>query len=131
MIACRVLAALGILLTICASNARDNGQWEGADPAISAWYKSLMQPDHPNISCCGEADAYWADTVLTKDGKLIAVITDDRDDAPLGRHHVPIGTQIEIPPNKIKWDKGNPTGHIVIFLSYDNVPYCYVQSGGV
>lgn len=35
---------------------------------------------------------------------------DDRDDAPLRRPHLDIGTEIEIPPNKLKWDKSNPTG---------------------
>lgn len=114
-----------------AAQARDAGQWEATDPATRAWYKSLMQPDNKVIPCCGEADAYWADTVETKDGQLVAVITDDRPDEPLGRHHVPVGTRIPIPPHKIKWDQGDPTGHIIVFLSYDNSVYCYVQNGGV
>jgi hypothetical protein len=25
------------------------------------------------------------------------------------RPHVPVGTEICIPPNKLKWDEGNPT----------------------
>jgi len=112
--------------------ATDHGQWDKQDPAIAAWFSTLMQPDHPMVSCCGEADAYWADEVATgRNGELIAIITDDRPDEPLGRHHVPIGTRIVVPPNKIKWDRGNPVGHIIIFLSYDNEPYCYVQTGGV
>jgi hypothetical protein len=113
------------------ANARDLGQWENTNPAIGKWFRSLMQPDNPGIPCCGEADAYWADAALTENGQLVAVITDDRPDAPLRRHHVPVGTKIVVPPNKIKWDKGNPTGHIVIFLSNDNYPFCYVQNGGV
>ena len=60
-----------------------------------------MQPDVPNASCCGEADAYWADEVHVKDGKTYAVITDDRPDEPRGRPHVDIGTEIEIPNNKL------------------------------
>lgn len=112
-------------------HARDMGQWEASNPQISAWYRGLMQPDNPQISCCGEADAYWADTVKSRNGKLVAVITDDRPDAPLGRHHVPVGTEIPVPTHKIKWDRGNPTGHIIIFLSINNDVYCYVQSGGV
>jgi len=112
------------------SYARDLGQWEQQDPLIRAWFEHLKQPDHPQVSCCSFADAYYADTVETKDGQLIAVITDDRPDEPLGRPHVPVGTRIVVPPNKIKWDKGNPTGHIVIFLSYDQQVLCYVQDGG-
>lgn len=101
------------------------------DSAVSQWFKSLMQPDNKTIPCCGKADAYWADIAKTDaDGNLIAVITDDRDDAPLGRHHVPVGTHILVPKHKIKWDQGNPTGHIVVFLSDRNDVYCYVQNGG-
>ncbi|MBI1202522.1 MAG: hypothetical protein GC182_08430 [Rhodopseudomonas sp.] len=113
------------------ARARDLGQWDDAS-AIAQWYRSLMQPDQPTISCCGEADAYWADKVETgPNGETLAIITDDRNDGPLGRHHVPAGTRIVVPSNKIKWDRGNPTGHIVIFLSVNNDVYCYVQNGGV
>lgn len=66
------------------------------DPVISSWFKSLMQPDHPNYSCCGEADAYWADGVEVKDGQTITIITDTRPDEPLGRPHVPVGTRIVV-----------------------------------
>ena len=126
-----LLVVILLLSLVSFAWARDMGQWENSDPAIGAWFKSLMQPDNPNISCCGKADAYWADVALTEKGQLVAVITDDRPDEPLGRHHVPVGTRIPIPQHKIKWDQGNPTGHIVVFLSYDNTVYCYVQNGGV
>jgi hypothetical protein len=33
-------------------------------------------------SCCGEADAYWADEIHVRDGKTFATITDDRPDEP-------------------------------------------------
>lgn len=122
---------LAALLIASPAIARDAGQWAKQDPVVSQWFSTLMQPDQPTISCCGEADAYWADKVETdKDGQLVAVITDERDDTPLMRHHVPIGTRIIIPPYKIKFDRGNPTGHIVIFLSVNNDVFCYVQNGG-
>jgi hypothetical protein len=38
-----------------------------------------------------------------------------RDDAPLGRPHIPSGTRIPVPNHRIKWDQGNPTGHGWIF----------------
>ncbi len=69
-------------------NARDLGQWEAVDPAIRQWYQALMQPDVPSASCCGEADAYWADEIHVRDGKTYATITDDREDAPRGRGYV-------------------------------------------
>ena len=96
-----------------------------------AWYGSLMQPDNPQTSCCGLADAYWCDDYYSRDGKAYCKITDDRDDGPLGRPHVDIGTEIEIPPYKLKWDKGNPTGHSVVFLNWQLHVFCFVQTGGV
>jgi hypothetical protein len=114
-----------------AVNARNLGQWGAVDPELRQWYEALMQPDVPNASCCGEADAYWADEVHVRDGKTYAIITDDRDDAPRNRPHVDIGTEIEIPTNKLKWDKSNPTDHGIVFLSRNRYVFCYVQPGGV
>jgi len=124
-------ALLFILYSVKISPAHDSGQWGNADPAIREWYQSLMQPDAPNASCCGEADAYWADKVFVKDGKTYAEITDDRPDAPLGRPHREVGTVFEIPNHKLKWDRGNPTGHAIIFVSRNDYVYCFVQAGGV
>lgn len=122
------------LVAVCVATgafARDLGQWENSDPATREWFQTLMQPDVPTMSCCGEADAYWADTVHVRGGKTYATITDDRPDAPLQRPHVDVGTEIEVPDAKLKWDRGNPTGHGVLFLSRGRFVFCYVQPGGV
>jgi hypothetical protein len=90
-----------------------------------------MQPDTVKngngYSCCGEADAYWADDVHVATGYngekfIIARITDTRDDATLGnRQHEEVGTEYVIPSNKIvgfeQRLRGYPTGHTVIFLA--------------
>jgi hypothetical protein len=125
-----LLSAVILLFSLLPALARDNGQWESIDPAISVWFRTLMQPDAPDLPCCGEADAYWADGVEVKDGQVIAIITDTRPDKPLGRHHVPVGTRIVVPPNKVKWDRGNPTGHTVIFLSSTQFVICFVPGIG-
>jgi hypothetical protein len=126
---------LALVLTfgcmIGAVEARDAGQWEATDPALREWYQALMQPDNPTASCCGEADAYWADEIQVREGKTYAIITDDRPDGPRGRAHLQVGTAIEIPNNKLKWDKSNPTGHGILFLGRSGSVYCYVQPGGV
>ena len=109
---------------------RDIGQWSEQDPSIAAWFATLMQPDNPHMSCCGQADGYWADQVNVIDGQVIATITDTRDDAPLMRQHVPAGTKIVIPPNKLKFDRGNPVGHAIVFLSVNREVYCFVQDSG-
>jgi hypothetical protein len=127
--------AIGMLLALAfglllgqtrGASARDVGQWEASDPAIREWYRSLMQPDNPTASCCGTSDAYFADEIHVKDGKTYATITDDRPDEPLGRPHIDVGTVIEIPPQKLKWDGGNPSGHNVLFLSRGGFVFCLV-----
>jgi hypothetical protein len=128
---CIVLCLTIFGCLIAAGHARDLGQWEAVDPQIRQWYQALMQPDVPTASCCGEADAYWADEVHVRDGKTYVVITDDRPDETLGRPHVALGTEIEVPNNKLKWDKSNPTGHGVVFLSRGGYVFCFVQPGGV
>lgn len=116
-----------------AMNARDLGQWD--DPAnadLKRWYQDLKQPDNPAVSCCGEADAYWADAFeATSDGEYVAIITDPRDDNPLGRIHRDMGTRIVVPGNKIKWKEANPVGHGLLFLDWlDNV-FCYLPPWGL
>lgn len=119
------------------ASARDTGHWNEVeqDPAVHQWYQGLMQPDVPTMSCCGEADAYWCDdyyaSTVGGTAHVYCKITDDRQDAPRNRPHIDIGTEFEIPPNKLKWDKSNPTGHGVLFLSRAGYVYCYVQPGGV
>ena len=41
------------------------------------------------------------------------------------------GTVIEIPPHKLKWDRANPTGHGVVFLSRQGFVFCFVQGTGI
>jgi hypothetical protein len=72
------LCFAAFLLASTLAHARDNGQWEEIDPKVRAWYQELKQPDHPHMSCCGLADAYYADKVVTRDGKNYAIITDTR-----------------------------------------------------
>jgi hypothetical protein len=111
--------------------AHDKGQHEGLDPVVKSWYEKLMQPDNPTMSCCGEADAYWADKIEYRNGKVYATVTDDRDDKPLKRAHIPNGTVVEIPKSKLKWDNGNPTGHAIVFMTGVGYVMCFVQGTGI
>ena len=86
---------------------------------------------NPAASCCGEADAYWADSFEVDGDKYVAIITDPRPDEPLRRKHIDIGTRIVVPNHKLKYDQSNPTGHGIIFLSRGDYVYCYVAPGGV
>ncbi len=98
------------------------------DTEHDGWYMSLKQPDNPTASCCGVADAYWCDDISVKDGKTFCAITDDQDIPQ--RPKLPWGTKVEIPDYKLKWDRGNPTGHSIVFLSAGGAVYCFVQGSG-
>lgn len=124
-----LLTALHWLLSVSVANARENDTWEANPPEVRQWYRSLMQPDNPSISCCGEADAYYADSFEVQGDEYVAIITDDRD-IPNRRHIAP-GTKIVVPNHKLKYDAGNPTGHGVIFMNTIGTVYCYVMPGGV
>jgi hypothetical protein len=126
-----VFAALALVCLTLPSEARDLGQWANSDPLLRRWYQSLTQPDNWRLSCCGEADAYYADEIHVRDGKVYATITDDRPDEPLQRPHIPVGTVVEIPPHKLKFDDGNPTGHTIVFMARGGDVYCFVQGSGI
>jgi hypothetical protein len=121
-------AVLG--LSICKAPARDLGQWDGVDPLYRQWFNGLMRPDYPNLTCCGVADAYWADSYEVKGDQYVAIITDTRDDILLGRPHIENGKRVAVPNTKIKWDRGNPTGHGIIFIGAGGEVYCYLPPGG-
>lgn len=124
-----MLIGIAIALLGVKTHARDLGQWK--DDSLSEWYRSLMQPDVPTASCCGEADAYFCNDYRShQDGTALCTIDDDRPDEPRHRPHIDNGTVIVIPPNKLKWDSGNPTGNGVVFLSRNGDVFCYVQPGG-
>ena len=141
-------AAMGVLFLVMAllalgahqALAHDEGQWGKSDPAVAEWFRTLMMPDAPTTSCCGESDAYWCDEIHVRSvpnadhsaasPRTFCTITDDRPDEPLRRPHINNGTEIEIPDYKLKWDRGNPTGHSIVFLSRSRYVYCFVQGGG-
>lgn len=125
-----VVALIALLFSVRITPARDLGQWDAQDPSLREWYQSLMQPDAPTASCCGEADAYWCDDYYARGEKAYCRITDDREDVTRGRPHRENGTEFEIPGNKLKFDRSNPTGHAVVFLSRGGYVYCFVQGAG-
>lgn len=103
---------------------RDNGQWGNQPAALRQWFQNLMQPDNKSMSCCGEADAYEADTFEVQGDQYVAIITD-------GKGVIPNGTRIPVPNQKMKWDQGNPTGHGILFIGIGGQVYCYVTPGGI
>lgn len=96
------------------------------NPTLQQWFRSLMQPDRPEISCCGAADAVYGDYwVAHADGSLTVTVTD-------GRNYVPDGVIVEVPATKVKNNSGNPSGHAILFLSKEaHAVYCFVPGGGI
>lgn len=115
---------IAALLISSSALARDNGQWSAVPDSVYLWFRDLTQPDNPAASCCGEADAFEADTFESVGGHYVAVITN-------GRGVVPDGTRVAIPDGKIKFDAGNPTGHGIVFLGSSGQVYCYVTPSGI
>ncbi len=104
---------------------RDDPEWEKRPPHIRKWFQSLMQPDDPRTSCCGEADAYEAD-LFERDGDHWVAIITGQGPGVANKPYIPEGTRISVPNSKMKWDQGNPTGHGIIFIGSRGEVYCYV-----
>ena len=108
---------------------RYDPEWENSPPRVRKWFQELMQPDNPGFSCCGEADSYEAD-LYERDGEnYVAIITGQGP--AVNKLHIPEGTRLRVPTTKIKWDKGNPTGHGIIFVGRDYTIFCYVPPAGI
>jgi hypothetical protein len=122
-----ILVVVGLIFSSLPAAPHDPDHGEN-DP----WYSSLERPDYPGQSCCGVADGYWCDDVSVRAGKVYCKITDTRDDATRGnRLHRPVGTEFEIPPEKMHKGHGNPTGHRILFIPSWGTVWCFVDNGGV
>ena len=119
-----IMAPILMAIGVVAAKARDDGEWADQPEHVRRWFQSLKQPDHPRVSCCGEADAFEADSFEAEGDHYVAIITD-------GRGVIPSGTRIPVPNQKMKWDAGNPTGHGIIFIGPQRQVYCYVTPGGL
>ena len=121
-----IMLGLVTVLMISAGYTRDDGQWDHSDVKVREWFQSLMQPDNSSIyeAVAVEADAFEADTFEVDGDHYVAIITD-------GKGVLPTGTKIQVPNQKMKWDRGNPTGHGIIFIGNQGQIYCYVAPGGV
>jgi hypothetical protein len=108
---------------------RYDREWENSPPHVRQWFKNLMQPDHPRVSCCGEADSYEADLYEQDGADYIAIITGQGP--AVDKLYIPEGTRLRVPSRKIKWDDGNPTGHGIIFVGRDYTIYCYIPPAGI
>jgi hypothetical protein len=108
---------------------RYDPEWENSPPHVRQWFQDLKQPDHPRLSCCGEADSYEADLYEQDGDNYIAIITGQGP--AVDKPAIPVGTRLKVPNSKIKWDNGNPTGHGIIFVGGNYTIVCYVPPAGI
>jgi hypothetical protein len=125
-----------IILCAFAATSALADPWDGIDSTVREWFRQLMQPDNPGVSCCGLADAYEADDFAVDGDHYVAIITGHR-----AATAIPLGTRIPVPNPKMKFDAGNPNGHGIIFIgapspgedgrmrAYGQV-FCYFAPGG-
>lgn len=122
------LAVLAATVTLSPALALDNGQWTDQPPEIRAWFQSVMQPDNPAMSCCGEGDAFE----VTLDG-------DDADSFAAiifnGKGIYPNGAHVSVPRSKLQYKYGNPLpldpGHYILFIQISNGrPLCLIPGSG-
>lgn len=126
--------SLFLLCAVNISQAHVDPRWEQISPEVREWFARQKQPDNRMVGCCGLADAYYADKFVMKGERYYAIITDERQDASLGRPHRPIGTEVEIPPHKFN-DVSKLTGtndpvpeeipHGIVFINVDGNAICY------
>ena len=88
------------------------------------WMKTLMQPDFPLSSCCGPADQFFVREYgpSDKDGIAFAAVVIDGHGKP------------DFPRGKVIWDRVNPTGRGVIFISdseFGRNVICFVPAVGM
>ena len=65
--------------------ARDTGQRENQPIYLRQWFQKLMQPDNPDMSCYGTADALEADSFEIRGDQYLATITDGKASSQRGR----------------------------------------------
>jgi hypothetical protein len=100
-----------------AAQAFDNGQYEGVDPNVRSWFKSVRSPH--GVPCCDIADGHRTSYDMRPDG-----------------YYVPIeGQWRPVPPEAIVYNAGNPVGEAVVWYvrqGPDSVYIrCFVPGGGV
>ncbi len=118
-----------VLITLASAHDPDNR-------TLDPWYNSIKQPDGTS-SCCGVADAYFCNNVTVQNNRMFCTVTDKRDDKSRGRPHVPFGTVVHVPAEKLVRDgearKGNPTGQGVVWMRAGNydptlfMVFCYLM----
>lgn len=105
--------------------ARPGPQWADEPQEIRQWFQSVMEPDNPTQSCCGEADAYEVEMVGNDPDGSIEVRT------LAGPYEYFVGKLYSVPREKMQTRYGNPLDKSILFLSNIGKPLCLIPKSGV
>jgi hypothetical protein len=118
-----IICALAALAATAAL-ARPSPQWADEPAEIRQWFQSVMQPENPYQSCCGEADAFEVElTGDNPDGSIATKIIDGKD-------IIPNGTEIDVPRSKLQAKYGNPLDKYILFIGSGGRIYCLIPKVG-
>jgi len=98
-----------------------------SDVPYAHWINSLMKPDFPLSSCCGVAEQYYVKEYRADHRKGIAFT------ATIVTHDGSSEFSIDVPEEKVIWNRPNPTGRGVIFIQdndWVSQVVCFVPSHG-
>jgi hypothetical protein len=119
------LTAIALLISTGATLAHEPGA------PFGDWFMSLHQPDNPLASCCGIADQYYFREYHPSQRPGIAFegIVEGKDGGS--------DFWLAVPNEKVDWDRVNPTGRGVVFVSmpepwgeHGRIVYCMVPGTG-
>jgi hypothetical protein len=82
-----------------------------ANPALAAWFRSLLQPG-TGVSCCSISDCRQTEYRIVR----------DHYEALLGKNWVPV------PPDKILRRTDNPTGHAILCWTPVQGVMCFIRA---
>jgi hypothetical protein len=105
----RHICMLGHLVVLCVVGSAS--AWGHENDPHAEWMKSLLQPDFPLSSCCGPGDQYYVREY--RPGRRKGIAFDATVIGRLGQPDFPI----EIPQEKVIWNRVNPTGRGVVFIN--------------
>lgn len=119
----RAILVASLLLAPVVVQAFDSGQYENVDPNVRAWFKSVRSPH--GVPCCDLADGHrlgsgeWDIDPKVESGYRV---------------HVE-GMWMDVPPEAVVNNSGNPVGEAVIWYVRQGPESvyirCFVPGGGV
>ena len=100
-------------------------QWEDQDKRLREWFNSVKRPDLPNVSCCGEADAFRVAVLSETATEVTVQVIEPNRFLP----EVKVGRVFKFSRNALQHRYGNAVGVPLIFITLHNEQVvCFIPS---